>query len=164
MTHHVLVLACSASKVAQAGAKAPAIAVYDGPAWRVLRAWQRRHPVAAVTGNLTVYALSARHGFIPAEQPIADYDEQLTADRVRTMVEGDPLAHRIQREEVDEATRGEADVLLVGGMLYDSLFAQLVPQDLMYRRAGDEGRGIGDQLAELREWLEDLSTTPEATS
>ena len=155
MTARLLVLACSQAKVAQSGAAAPAYVLYDGPAWRVYRRWFREHPVAAA--KLPVLALSAEHGLIPATKAIATYDRKLDAARVEELASDDFDRELLRCYLVDEP-----DILLFGGPLYADLFTRLLPEDYLYRRAGDEGRGIGDQLAELKEWLEAVAAPAHA--
>ncbi|MCJ2027983.1 hypothetical protein MKK50_00925, partial [Methylobacterium sp. J-043] len=75
----LLVLACSATKRSDPD-PIPALARYDGPLWRTLRAADpagRRARVAF---------LSAHYGFRDAATPIAAYDARLTQDLAERMV------------------------------------------------------------------------------
>lgn len=76
--HRLLVLACSQRK--RAGVELlPAIERYDGPTFRVLRAFLRDNPNPREHPN--VFILSAAYGLIPAAQPISHYDQLMTAQR-----------------------------------------------------------------------------------
>lgn len=149
----MLVMSCSKAKVPQSEGHAPAYLLYDGPQWRVYRKWRREHPVQAVD-RLHVCALSAEHGFIPATWDIAEYDRKMTADRVCELAVMHYQRHAVRRELHHAfGDKHEPDILLFGSELYSDLFESLLPEGVLFRRAGDEGRGIGDQLAELKEWL-----------
>ena len=151
---HFLVMACSQSKASQSAGHGPAMYVYDGPAWRTLRAWVKRHPVTAQT-KLAVFALSAEYGLISAMGDVADsYDRKMDEARALELA-----ACPEQRRRGRECFEGrEVDLLFFGSGLYAGVLDELVPDDLMYRRAGEgNGRGIGDMLGELRAWLEGVS-------
>lgn len=75
----LLVLGCSQTKRNTAGS-VPAIARYDGPLFRVLRAFLRDH---VWPERLSVAVLSAEHGLIGALSGIEDYDQRLTPERAR---------------------------------------------------------------------------------
>lgn len=59
----------------------PAIQIYDGPSWRVLRKYLK--DISPASDPLDVYGLSAKYGLIPADQKIEQYDEILTEDRAQ---------------------------------------------------------------------------------
>jgi len=74
----LLILSCSQQKRPDPGIL-PAIERYDGPAFKTLRKFLRKQ-----TDNghsLTVYVLSAAYGLIPADHPIAWYDQVMTPQR-----------------------------------------------------------------------------------
>jgi hypothetical protein len=73
----LLILSCSQRKRSDPGLL-PAIERYDGPAFRVLRRFLREQPGVA---GLDVFVLSAAYGLIPAEYPIAEYDQVMTPQR-----------------------------------------------------------------------------------
>ncbi|OGR24297.1 MAG: hypothetical protein A2139_04935 [Desulfobacca sp. RBG_16_60_12] len=78
MPLRLLILKCSARK---RGPHEPIAALerYDGPLWRVLRAWLRNNP--SLAPDLDVYALSAAFGLIPAGQLIQWYDQTMSPER-----------------------------------------------------------------------------------
>jgi hypothetical protein len=74
----LLILACSGTKTDAPGYQ-PAGLRYNGPLWQTLRAADPDQQLARHS------ALSAKHGWISADEPIKNYDARLTA----------PLAARI---------------------------------------------------------------------
>lgn len=147
---HLVVMGCSATKSRQAGLM-PAIDRYQGPTWATLRANMRGLP-------LEVIALSAEHGFIPADAPIANYDRRLDADRACDILL-DPSAAWV-RERV---TRCAGRVFLMGGRVYrDAMIAAIGPA--LVERRHKAGRiywpvaihrepGIGEQMQQLARFL-----------
>lgn len=138
----LLVLACSARKRIDAGLL-PAIDRYDGPAFRVLRAY-----LADAADPPDVLILSARHGLIPADREIPDYDQMLTP------------------EAADALRSGALRVL--GGVLTSGVYAEVafcLGRDYRRAVAGHEevvpagtavtvvGGGRGTRLRNLRAWL-----------
>lgn len=155
--NRLLIMACSGAKTRQAGHSAPAIALYDGPTWRTLRAWVRRHPVQRF--DLDVLALSAQYGLINAQTYIQSYDRILTAARV---VELDtPESRRLLVRHLEACAhvpdhRLISRPLFVGGALYAALLDRLMPGWSSYDHAaaGAPNAGIGYQLEGLSRWLE----------
>jgi hypothetical protein len=74
----LLILQCSSSKRGSAE-PIPAIERYDGPLWRVLRAYRREQGLWGK--DLEVFGLSAEYGLIPAEQAILMYERTMDTDR-----------------------------------------------------------------------------------
>lgn len=72
----MLIMACSRSKRSDHGTL-PAIERYDGPAFRVLRRYLRESASEAPD----IFILSAEHGLISHDLPIANYDTQMTLAR-----------------------------------------------------------------------------------
>jgi len=136
-----LVLGCSQTKRSIAGS-APAIARYDGPLFRVLRAFLRDH---LWPERLSVAVLSAEHGLIGALSGISDYNHRLTPERAREI-----------RPEVTQGLsrllthHGAADLFMGRGYL------EAIDLDVLGRGAQKitfiEG-GIGQKLRQLREQL-----------
>lgn len=74
---HLIVLGCSAVK-RKSDCKLPAISLYDGPSFRVLRNFLRefRWP-----SSLSIAVLSAKYGMIGGLSPINTYDQRMTPER-----------------------------------------------------------------------------------
>lgn len=144
----LLVMACTATKrddhlLLTAGER------YDGPSFRLLRRWQREHPVAAA--RLDVYILSAAFGFISADQLIPDYNHRLTpADAAR-------LHDEVLCGVCSVVTRAPfTGAYLSAGRLYQSIFGCSSPADVFAPvplTLPPPGLGIGGQLAALKAWL-----------
>jgi hypothetical protein len=79
-TNRMLILSCSQRKRTDEGLL-PAVERYDGPAFRVLRRFLRERPAEAPN----VLILSAEHGLIPHDYPIAAYDREMTPTRAREL-------------------------------------------------------------------------------
>jgi hypothetical protein len=80
-SRQLVVLGCSAAKTSTEGA-VPAVNLYDGPAFRVLRAFVRTH---RWPHPLSMAALWAKDGLIGGLAPIAPYDLRMTPDRAREL-------------------------------------------------------------------------------
>lgn len=73
----LLILACSARKQPT---PAPALLLYDGPLYRILRgAWRDG------AAEVAVWILSAEHGLIPAGRELTPYDRRMTTGRARVL-------------------------------------------------------------------------------
>jgi hypothetical protein len=77
----LVVLGCSATKRQVAG-QLPAVSLYDGPAFRVLRGYLRDYRWPA---RLSVAVLSARYGIIGGLSHISTYDQRMTATRAEEL-------------------------------------------------------------------------------
>jgi hypothetical protein len=148
----LLIIACSARK--RAGAELmPAIARYDGPAFRVLRKYLRERP----TDDLAVLILSARFGLIPAARGIPDYDLRMTragAERLRARV----LARL--RAQLDNTAYPEIGLCL--GRRYQAAltgYEGVVPGGTTVTAIAG---GLGPRLTRLHEWLRAARPTPAA--
>jgi hypothetical protein len=136
-------IGCSARKVAGA-APMPAVARYDGPAWRTLRTSLPAAP------DVRVIVLSARHGVIAGDERIDDYHARLCEAGAR-----DLAADRAHIARLAELVAGVGEIYLAGGHLYRRTM------QVALRRAGFRGvvtvatapRGNGDVMAGLRRFL-----------
>lgn len=77
----LIVLGCSATKF-QVDGQVPAVHLYDGPMYRVLRSRLRTHKWSK---DLSIGVLSAKYGFIGAVAPIETYDQRMTPDRAASL-------------------------------------------------------------------------------
>lgn len=80
-TRQLVVLGCSAAKTNPEGA-VPAINLYDGPAFRVLRAFLRTY---RWPDPLSIAVLSAKYGLIGGLAQIVGYDRRMTPGRAREL-------------------------------------------------------------------------------
>ena len=166
----LLVLACSATKRPDHD-RIPALARYDGPLWRTLRA-------ADPDGRCAKVAfLSAHYGFRDAATPIADYDARLTQDLAERMIASGvttrwprppsprrPDTYGIHAgAEIAGLTRYGAkpfqEIALVGGRLYVDVMHALVRGFVGMGCVRREARvsvingPIGRMRQDLRAWL-----------
>lgn len=77
----LLVVGCSATKVDYSG-QLPAIIRYDGPMFRVMRAYMRDYRWPS---GLSVAVLSAEYGLVGAMTPIPHYDRRMDAKRAEEL-------------------------------------------------------------------------------
>jgi len=139
-----LVLSCSQAKRGDI-ALLPAIERYDGPAFRVVRKFLRE--ASSELQNVHVLILSAKYGLIAADEPIADYDQQMTAARAQEL--HDKLLKAF-KERVVQADYNEVFLSLGRNYLaaLDGCEALLPSQVLIVSQSS-----LGKKLAELRAWL-----------
>ena len=79
---HLIILGCSATKRTVSG-NVPAIYLYDGPAFRVLRSYLREYRWPE---KLSLGILSAKYGLMGALCPISNYDQRMSAHRAEELV------------------------------------------------------------------------------
>lgn len=136
----LLIIACSATK-RQVRIPTPAIEVYDGPTYRVLR------KNAPDDGSLFVGILSAKYGLIASNHPIWDYDQRMTRQIAIDMREDVRVSFLFM------AGLGLERVYVEVGKVY----RQALPDDLEDLVAPAEvtwGSGpIGVRCANLKRWL-----------
>ena len=139
----VLILSCSQRKRPDK-ALLPAVERYDGPAFRVLRRFLRESPFKTPD----VLILSAEHGLIPHDLPIAQYDRKMTPARARAL-RPQVLA------ELDRITtsRSPSETLIFAGRHY--LPALNIADASLSRSATVRvcAGAMGKKLAELHDWL-----------
>jgi hypothetical protein len=131
----------------------PARERYDGSPWRTLRA-------NSAGLELDVLVLSAAHGFIYAETPIADYDRKLDARRA------DELAFDISAPWAREKALAASRVFLMGSYAYRAVMLEVLfsgtraildPARVWWPNdRGERLAGIGEQLADLKAWLNSI--------
>jgi hypothetical protein len=143
--NRTVILACSARKRHDIG-ELSALARYDGPAWRTLRA----HLSCIIEPP---FALSAEHGLISVYHQIPDYDRRLTPKRVAELV--DPVSEQIARLHREGRLRGE--IFVYGGSLYRELIDRAMQKaQLAIRRELEITFAIGPigrQLQQLKAFL-----------
>ena len=134
----LLILACSQRK---RPAPAPALELYDGPAYRVVRRALRNG-----VHDVEVWILSAKHGLIPADQVVAPYDHRLT--RARAI----ELAIPISRVLTNLWQREWDDVYIEAGRLYQSLISVAMTWSGARPVRWSAG-AIGKRMQALKKWL-----------
>lgn len=159
----LVVLGCSATKFDVEG-QVPAVHLYDGPMFRVLRSHLRAHKWSK---DLSIGVLSAKYGLIGAVAPIETYDQRMTSDRaaiLRTQVNESfsLLAARHQRvhlvlgrdymQAIDSGLlRERAEVRTVDGPIGEKLhqFSRLLASFPMARRDLREVSQVGSHRRPL---------------
>jgi hypothetical protein len=139
----MLILSCSKRKRPHK-VPLPAMERYDGPAFRVLRRFLSESPSRAPD----VLILSAEHGLIPHDLPIAAYDRKMTPARARELR---PLVFA----ELDRMTssRSPLETLVVAGKQYlPALYADGA-SPLSNATTKVCAGAMGRKLAELHDWL-----------
>jgi len=143
----LVVLGCSATKFDVEG-QVPAVHLYDGPMFRVLRSHLRAHKWSK---DLSIGVLSAKYGLIGAVAPIESYDQRMTSDRAAFL-----------RTEVNESlsllAEGHRRVHLVLGRDY----LQAVDSSLLRERAEVRSADgpIGEKLHQFSRLLASFPTMP----
>ncbi len=79
---YLLIIPCSKRKVLTPGRKIPAIDLYDGPFYRILRKAYRQY---GVLQHLNILILSAKYGLISSHDLISTYDEYLTPRKAKEL-------------------------------------------------------------------------------
>jgi hypothetical protein len=142
-TGRMLILACSRRKRPDEGLL-PAIERYDGPSFRVLRRFLRESPFKAPD----ILILSAEHGLIPYDLPIAAYDRKMTPARAHELR---PLV--LAKLDRMTASRPWPETLVFARKQYlPALHADyaLLPRNATIRVCAGT---LGRKLAELHDWL-----------
>lgn len=142
-SRRLVILGCSATKV-QTDKRLPAIDLYDGPTYRVLRnsLRQRGWPL-----NTSVAVLSARHGLIGGLSMIGSYDQRMSAGRARE------LQPQVRRTVHDWSSYHTSVDLVLGRDYLPAIETALTDSGLPYRVA--EGP-IGMKLHFLKDLLESI--------
>jgi len=143
---HLLLLGCSDRKRAVKG-KAPAIEMYDGVNFRVLRAFLHEH---GWPPGLCVKILSAKYGLIDATDLIETYDQRL--DKA--------TAGQMSRKVLNSLARFGRPASVFVNLGKDYLPAiegidRLFQKERIIRAEG----GIGLKMAQMKRWLLGLPST-----
>ncbi len=134
---YLLILPCSKKK--RDIAAAPAIELYNGPFYQILRKY--RLP------NLDVLILSAKYGLIPASKTISAYDQKMTNQRALE------LSGNVRRELDNVITKCQYKHILVNlGKTYMEAFCAC--NDVLDQCDTSYVTGpIGKRLHQLKDWL-----------
>lgn len=143
----MLIVGCSKRKTATHESETlEAGSLYDGAAFRVFKAWQRRHPIWQ---PFPVLILSAKHGLVSWNTPLASYDLEMTpeiAESLRSEVRG----------KLESTFPRPADVYVEMGQTYLRALPSL--EKIWPNASVSFGVGrIGERMRDLRAWLELMS-------
>jgi hypothetical protein len=140
---YLLLLACSQRK-SDVRSPVPALQLYDGPNYRVLRRFLRERGWPA---RLQVKILSAKYGLVDATALVEPYDQRL--DRQAAQRLRDPTLARLR------ALPPPVSVFVNAGATYRAAFdgiSELLPGSEMVVAPGP----IGTKMRAMKEWLEGL--------
>ena len=159
----LLVMSCSARKRAPSSQRRPAVEVYDGPAFQLLRKWAaewHRYTSSVeareygsrllVVPGLICVIVSARFGPIPWAQPIETYDDRLGRARAEALGASGEWC-RVLHEHC--RTWGPARAFVFGGAVY-KLAVPVTKWRTPNMGVELSSGGIGYQLRQLKQWLE----------
>ena len=90
----LLLLSCSSSKRPYPAESIPAIERYTGVFFKVLKKWQREHPMSS---GPNVLIISAQFGVLAPETPIPYYDQRMTPARAALLA---PSIQRALRKQL----------------------------------------------------------------
>lgn len=149
----LIVMACSGTKRPEA-VPMRAIDRYDGPMWQTLRARLSENAAATkalASGELRIYALSARYGFIDATAEIPDYNERLSPELAAKMARDPSYDFQIVRHMVADASV----VLFAGGATYRDAMWKASGENLLniMKISETDGAGIGLHRSQIGEWF-----------
>jgi N12 class adenine-specific DNA methylase len=147
----LVLIACSDAKGA---AKAPAIDLYQGALFEVLRKWMPKSaPGVAI--------VSAKHGLVFGDEELAPYDQKLTPERADELIaEGVPEGVEFAREVKDVFIAGSAEYQRV----MRSLVAEMMDAGMIAKDASinSTSGGIGTQRGQLADYLKTLAAYEKA--
>ena len=147
-TNRLLLLPCSDMK---ASAAAPAMELYKGVFFQTYKANVKPGAFPLVV------ILSAKHGFVNANEEIAPYDQVMSAERANTM-----LADLSKYVTKANWPSGITDVMIVGGKEYQRVMRAAVAELQSYGIIDPDATinatsgGIGTQRQQLGEYLRSI--------
>ena len=144
---NLLIIGCSQRKI-ESDEYLAAIDRYDGPAYRTLR---KMRDNGTEPQNVDVFILSAKHGLIPCQKPIDDYDMCMTPKRA------DAMRLRVQNKL--------KSFMLTKRGGYDQVFINLGKNYMRVLEGFNWGTistmeasgGIGQKTQQMKVWLERLA-------
>lgn len=138
----LLIMACTKAK--QEGIH-PAVDLYDGPSFKVLR----RRPPSGLPEPMDVVILSAKHGLVQAHTRIGHYDRKLTPARRQR------LQKRVELDLHCMISRGRySEIIVHGGREYQLLIQGALGAIDGAPTVHVHDGPIGIKLAQLRQLLE----------
>lgn len=145
---YLLIIPCSKRKASLPKVRVPAIDLYDGPFYRIIRKTFRER---GKPDNLDIMILSAKYGLITHNEIIANYDQKMTIPRAKAL--SSPVQARL-RDTLKENRYEKVFINL--GKLY--MLALDGSRDLLdeYNVCCASGR-IGERMQQLRNWITGLT-------
>jgi hypothetical protein len=136
---HLLILGCSQRKRAVTG-KHPALDLYDGVNFRVLRTFLNEH---GWPPGLCIKVLSAKHGLIDATALIETYDQRLDEASARQL-------NRATFKQLARFGKFASVFVNLGSEYLPAIHGidWLFPGKVVYAQGG-----IGIKMAEMKKWL-----------
>lgn len=140
LVRRLLIVGCSNRKQSTSSLL-PAIQRYDGPTFRVLRAYLRRNEAP----QLDVFVLSAEFGLIPAGQLVPAYDRKMTTERA------DQLRPNVRQvlQQVLPNSRYSSCLICCSTLYHRAIGTLEIPGAVVTTTPGSHGRSV----AELYVWL-----------
>lgn len=141
---YLLIIPCSKRKAGLPGAKIPAIDLYDGPFYRIIRKAFREH---GKPDSLDIMLLSAKYGLIAHDEVITKYDQKITISRAKAL--SSPVRARLK----DELKGNRYEKVFINlGKLY--MLALDSSKDLLDEQKVCCASGrIGERMQQLRDWI-----------
>jgi hypothetical protein len=142
---HLLLIGCSSRKVEGRG-KLPAVQLYDGSSYRVIRAFLNRR---GWPPGLQIKIISAKYGLVDATDLIENYDQRLEVEAARNM-NSEVLASLVMAGAPTTVfvNLGKDYCPAVDGL------NQIFPEAKVIHAKG----GIGLKMSQMKQWLDQLST------
>jgi predicted RNA-binding protein len=138
---YLIILPCSKRK--KPISKAPAIELYDGPFYRVLR--------KNMPNNLDILILSAKYGLIRQNDTISNYDQKMTIERAKE------LANEIEIKLINALKNNNYKEVFVNlgktYMLALERGKRVLNKQNVYWATGE----IGERLHQLKNWLNKIN-------
>lgn len=146
MGRYLLILGCSKRKRKLPAIPLPALKRYDGPAFRVIRKWEKTNKENHCPD---IKVISAKYGLLDIKDSIPYYDQQMTVARATEL-----------KESISEKLMGLLQKNNYSGAYCDvgSIYLQVLPKQFVQSSKSIEiakGR-IGEHLKNLKRWLSSL--------
>jgi len=139
---YLLILSCSKRK--KPISKAPALELYDGPFYRVLR--------KNMPPNLDVLILSAKYGLIKSDEKISGYDQIMTTERANELA--DDVFFKLKKElEINHYD----SITINLGKTYALALEKCKEMLDKYNVRWINGQ-IGERLHQFKNWLAEINT------
>lgn len=144
---YLLIIPCSKRKAGLPGAKIPAIDLYDGPFYRIIRKAFREH---GKPDSLDIMLLSAKYGFIAHDEVITKYDQKMTTSRAKELCT--PV--RVRLNSILKANLYQKILINLGKsyMLALDSSKDILSQHRAYYASGR----IGERMHQLKNWIDHL--------